>query len=350
MQNFAQLLTTVQNNCHISDARHAGNYSMCIFLLKMREYYRWEHDIPLTGNIAREDVGNWLSRREQAWETLETEQYEPLLIDGEAVDPFDSKTINRHLIPHGFVYNSGTGIFNKPHFFLGSLCRHEQQDDMEILVSGCEYARELVAPPAMLRDNTIFISQESAKRLIWEKIEEWQWLGSPESPMSRAISSHGDIQDMDKVLEAMGRHEINGMILHEQGELAAGRCLGPVWEDMLLDLPHKSGLIARAIRDHLADALVLLPSLIEQQNLASIHFYFANFSGVRRKIYPSAMDAYNKYVDNKDLSILSDKLHENKSVWIKVAQTLLKLYAGQKSPGISITSNVEAYINDKYPL
>lgn len=350
MENFAQLITTVQNNCHISDARHAASYSMCTFLLKMREYYRWEHGIPLTGEIAREDIGNWLSSREQAWEALDADDYELLHLDGEAVDPFDSKTINQHLIPHGFVYNSGTGIFNKPHFFLGSLCRHEQQEDMEILVSGCEYARDLVAPPAMIRDNTIFISQESAKRFIWEKIEEWQWRDRPESPMSRAIACHGDSNNMEQVLDRMSRHEVNTMILHEQGELAVGKYLGPGWEEMLLDLSHQSALVARAIRDHLADALVLLPALIEQQNLASIHFYFANFSGVRRIIYPTAIDSYDKYIYNNDLSAFHDKIHEDMSVWMKQAETLLELHGRQKSPDLSATSRVEAYINDKYPL
>ena len=40
--DIKQLSDTVQLNCHISDARHAGNYTLCIYLLKMREFYRWE--------------------------------------------------------------------------------------------------------------------------------------------------------------------------------------------------------------------------------------------------------------------------------------------------------------------
>ena len=43
MQDKLQpLLSAVQRNCHISDARHAGDYTLCIYLLKMREYFRWE--------------------------------------------------------------------------------------------------------------------------------------------------------------------------------------------------------------------------------------------------------------------------------------------------------------------
>jgi hypothetical protein len=37
---FHQLRDSVQRNCHLADAEHARDYSLCIYLLKMREYYR----------------------------------------------------------------------------------------------------------------------------------------------------------------------------------------------------------------------------------------------------------------------------------------------------------------------
>ena len=40
MYDIESLRTTVQHNCHISDARYAGHNALCIFLLKMREYFR----------------------------------------------------------------------------------------------------------------------------------------------------------------------------------------------------------------------------------------------------------------------------------------------------------------------
>jgi hypothetical protein len=45
MLNLGQVVATVQKNCHISDAQYAGDYTLCIFLLKMREFYRWENQI-----------------------------------------------------------------------------------------------------------------------------------------------------------------------------------------------------------------------------------------------------------------------------------------------------------------
>ena len=39
-QQHRDLIQTVQRNCHIADARHAGDYTLCVYLLKMREFYR----------------------------------------------------------------------------------------------------------------------------------------------------------------------------------------------------------------------------------------------------------------------------------------------------------------------
>ena len=39
------LLEAVQTNCHIADARHAQDLSLCTFLLQMREFHRWERGL-----------------------------------------------------------------------------------------------------------------------------------------------------------------------------------------------------------------------------------------------------------------------------------------------------------------
>ena len=77
--NFEQLVSTVQKNCHVSDARYAGNYSMCTFLLKMREYYRWEQGYAPHAKLPHQEVGEWLQAREKLWEELEEESFAPLV-------------------------------------------------------------------------------------------------------------------------------------------------------------------------------------------------------------------------------------------------------------------------------
>ena len=63
MLNLGHLVNTVQKNCHISDARHAGDFTLCIFLLKMREFYRWEQGLPFGAALGRGEVGDWLAGR-----------------------------------------------------------------------------------------------------------------------------------------------------------------------------------------------------------------------------------------------------------------------------------------------
>lgn len=65
------LAGAVQHNCHIPDARHGADYSLCIDLMKMREYFGWEQRLPYGATLEKNAVGAWLQAREQRWEALE---------------------------------------------------------------------------------------------------------------------------------------------------------------------------------------------------------------------------------------------------------------------------------------
>ena len=54
-----ELSKTVQFNCHIADASHAGDYTLCVYLLKMRELYLWEKKEIFSTNLPNITVGNW---------------------------------------------------------------------------------------------------------------------------------------------------------------------------------------------------------------------------------------------------------------------------------------------------
>ena len=71
VRNLPELAGVVQRNCDISDARHAGDYGLCTFLLKMREYYRWEHELPFARSLPKDELGDWLRTREQAWDRID---------------------------------------------------------------------------------------------------------------------------------------------------------------------------------------------------------------------------------------------------------------------------------------
>jgi hypothetical protein len=325
MRNLPQLVSVVQRNCDISDARHAGEYGLCIFLLKMREYYRWENELPFARPLPGDELGDWLKAREQAWDCIEADAFAPLPIGGGELDPFDAEAANRELLPQGCVYSAGYGRWRKPVFFLGRLLRVEERAGFTIRISSCEYARELAAPPAMLQGRTIFVRLESVRRTLWEKIEEWQWRKQGNA-MARALASYDFVADTESALERMADNEMESMILHEVGEAMAGELLGEAWGEMVLSLSRtRHEPVARAVRDLLADCFSTLPALLERNNLPALHFYFAAFDAPRRQLFPEALDAYEHYLRCGAPDRLCQVVREGKERWLECARGLLAL-------------------------
>lgn len=342
MLNLGELVSTVQRNCHISDAQYAGEYTLCVFLLKMREFYRWEHRIPFAGVLPSEEIGRWMQERERMWETLETRPFESLALPGLQVDPFDTATINRALLPQGHVYSAGIGRFNKPHFFLGALQHSEQREGVTIHVSRREYARDLVAPPAMMLDNIIYLRQESLRRFLWERIEEWR-LNNKNEAMSRAIADYGFDDDLDAALDRMTEAETESVVLHELGEAFADRRLGPAWPEMLAALARsKAEIQVRAVRDLLADCLSTLPGLIARNLGSALHFYFANFTDMRRQLFPEAMRAYHRWCDGNSQA-LAHLVRDHTSRWLDTAHALLALH---QKHGADTAAHIELFLDN----
>ena len=326
MQNFHELVNAIQSNCDITDARHARNMTMCIYLLEMRQYYRWEHDIPFSENPPRSELGRWLVKREQHWDAVEDESYVSVRIGEEEREPFDADSINHLLIPQGYVYSAGVGRFSKPHFFLGELIRKEERDGFTILVSGREYARDLIAPPAALQNRTIYLRREAVKRMIWEKFEEWRWSQRGKAQQN-AFSCYDFEADPDAALESMTDAESEAMILHELGEGMAGDLLGGRWEEMLSNVSSRRvEIIARAVRDHLADCLSTLPRLIESEAWCSLDFYFINFEGMRRALFPTLLAAYRSFRESGNMEPLEQAARQGREHWIAAARMMLDLF------------------------
>ena len=335
MRNLPQLASAVQRNCDISDARHAGDYGLCTFLLKMREYYRWENELPFSRALPKDELGDWLNSREEQWSAIEAEAFQPLPLARGEVDPLAADAANRELLPQGFVYSAGYGRFEKPVFFLGQLLRVQERAGFTILISSCEYARELAAPPAMLQGRTIFVRLESVRRYLWEKIEEWQWR-KQDNTMARALASYDFIADTEAALARMADNEMETMILHELGEAKAGELLGEAWGELALQVSRsRSEPIARAVRDLLADCLSTLPGLLERANLPALHFYFATFDAPRRQLFPQALDAYELFLRSGVLDGLWQAVHEGKERWLECARGLLALNPAEREPAMA---------------
>lgn len=326
-----QISQAVQRNCDIADAKSAADYSLCIYLLKMREFYRWEKKLPFDTSLSKEGIGEWITNRESLWESLTDSEYQPLEFDGASFDPFDTDSINAAFVPHGLVYSGGIGTRNHPHFFLAKLLRVEKKNGFTILISTDELARDLTAPPAMTLHNTIFIRRESLRRMIWEKFEEWKWK-QHEGAMSRSLQYYDFDSDLDNALEMMTDHELETVLLHELGEIEAGELLDKnfqsrEWHEMLAALPRsRSEIMVRAVRDNLADCISTLPSLLEQAEPASLHFFFGNFKAMRKELFPGLQGAYDQWVKNNRTEQIEAIAKKGAHHWLDLAKQILEVF------------------------
>ena len=155
----AALLEAVQTNCHIADARHAQDLSLCTFLLQIREFHRWERGLPLNAPLQRAEVGAWIAQREALWAELEAREFLRLPLEGvddAGGEPFETAPLNAQLQAQGLVYGAGWAGARRPGFFLAELIelRAIEAEGLRVQLCGREWARGLFAPPAVLAGDT----------------------------------------------------------------------------------------------------------------------------------------------------------------------------------------------------
>ena len=120
--------------------------------------------------------------------------------------------------------------------------------------------------------------------------------------------------------------EIETLVLHEEGEFAAGRLLGQEWAGMLAGFGGKRAeLLARAVRDNLADCLVTLPALLQRDAADSLHFWFSTFDGLRRELFPRLVAAYDSRVGAGDTAILAAAATAGRAHFAALGRRLLDL-------------------------
>lgn len=335
------MIHTVQKNCHISDARHASDYTLCIYLLKMREFYRWEKGYGYNDDIDSDEIGVWLSAREALWGRLEEQELSTIHTNTNHYNCFDSEKINQDLMSQGYIYSAGYGPKSKPIFYLAELEQQILQNEYNIFISGKEFARDLTAPIAMSQENNIYIRRESLHRMVWEKTIEWGWHKN-KNAMFRAMNFYDFANHPEESLNEMTNKELNSVILHEIGEIKAAQELKN-WQQMVMDLPRSQAeIMARAIKDLLADAISTLPALINNRDEASLHFFFSNFNYMRKELSPSLLKAYQDWNKHNDYSKLLSATNHSGDHWFNVSRDILNLY---EHHGAQCNTQIEALVN-----
>jgi len=322
---YPDLSAAVQHNCDVVDARHARDSGLCTYLLGMREYFRWVSGLGLGAAAEPGAVGSWIARRERHWEALlesGTDRLKALPLLG-GLDAYDEAAVNEQVADDRLVYGAGIGRFGTPLFFLARRESQALRDGSQVVVAGDELARGFAAPPALSRGSMIVVRLDALRRWLWTRAEAAA-SRDPTDAFRLALSTYDRAGRLDETIEAMARGEVESLVLHELGELRAGRLLGPDWERMLEQLAdRRSELVVRAIRDLLADCLVTLPVLLERRATASLHFWFSNFDGVRRALAPQFLDARAVAAGAIDRDLLQQAAADGMRRWQSAATELL---------------------------
>ena len=304
---------------------------MCVYLLRMREYYRWLHDIPLGMRLSTDVVRDWVTTREMHWDDIEEDDYQPLLIAGNRIDPFESTAVNAALQGKGLVYSAGIGRMGQPQFVLARHIATTYPDNHTICVeTGVENARDIITQPAMAIGNTVIIRHDCISRLLWQMIEEWQTSQTP-GPVAR-IAEHYNLAGNkypEQAILAATEDLCNVFRAHEYGELEAGRLLGESWHNMAAKLIGTRGeLYVRAVRDLLADSLCTLPMILEQDAAHYLDFWLAGIQGVRLQLLDNTILDQMRKTDcnNKRFALLALLQTSAASHWQAVAGSMLEAY------------------------
>jgi hypothetical protein len=124
--------------------------------------------------------------------------------------------------------------------------------------------------------------------------------------------------------------------------------LGAAWRDLIASLKgRRAEILVRAVRDNLADCLSTLPQLIEHDAAGSIHFYFANFEGVRGKLFPLLAQAYRGWRESGSLALMREAAQAGSAHWREAAHSLLRVH--QRDP-VAAEATIAAWIEDPAAL
>lgn len=341
MPGIEELAAAVQRNCDLADAVHAQDLSMCIYLLQMREFFRWERDLPLDRMPDRAEVGDWIATREAHWQSLAGQadaRFDALPIGG-GVDAFDEAAANARLAAHGLVYAAGLASYRRPEFVLAERIESQTREGASIVVTGREHARGLNPPMAATRGDQVLVRRDVLRRWLGTRLELTRQRPSAEGLCAAADAWQvGD--DREAALDRIAAAETETLILHELGERRAAVQLGPQWESMLGSLDdQRSERVARAIRDLFADCDSTLPTLLERNERASIHFWFANLEGMRGLLAPELRAGYLRWrgaaADSAGAAaVLADVVQAQRAHWLAQAHALLTAWREAAAPGV----------------
>ena len=325
------LISQILTNCDISDARHAGLYSVCGLALRLRDLYKWEKGLPPWQENDPKEVLDWIGAKEDGWEAIETKDYQRLSIHAGTYDPFDTLKINQALAPDNLFYGAGYAHSLKPTFFLAPIQGIEEIDGINVYSLERELARDLLTLPALTQDDTVVLRIEAAKLYLWDQIIYLKKSGRP--ALNTALTAAGIVSSNPQTIK-QHFNEIfnifkNTYIYHELGEIKEQNFDRAVWRDLVSQFAHSPiELLARATKDFLADThkAGTLTHIISNQDTAALGFYVAFFDGLGKEIWPQLRDIYSKFSKDINWSTMKQVLADGREIALKLARDMTAIY------------------------
>ena len=338
----------VMANCHRSDARYAGSFSLCGLLLRLRDFFRWENNLWPWSDVDSEKVLTWIEERETLWEGLD-EDPQPLLWNGRELDPFESDGLNDDLAEQNLYYGSGYAAFLKPSFILAQTMRREKVDGYQVIYLERELARDLFTVPAQTQGKVILARKRPLAAYLWDTILH---AGGPRrTAMDAAVAEYGlsrsDLETQPQGwLERFHKlldDELESAVSHELGEIRDEVFPKETWRSIVGSYPHtRIELLARTIKDMLADTGDggRLRFLIQGTRLASLAIYTAQLDGLAEKMFPEMEAAFTTLLKNSDWQAVENARTAALNRTISMAEELIFLVGRDENQGKRLIDDV----------
>ncbi|MBP8645622.1 MAG: hypothetical protein KBH99_05825 [Syntrophobacteraceae bacterium] len=309
--DFRRLKQEIRRNCEISDAGHAGLFSICGLLLRLRDLYKWEHSIPPWEEPEPADLMEWIEATETRWEEVLHHPWVLLTLGDETFHPFETASVNIRLGPRGLIYGAGYAVGMKPSFFLGEVLETRRLGGLKIHVVGKEWVRDLYAAPAMRQGEQIFARRTPMLFFLWDQLLEMR--PSAREPLSYAFSRYGlDSESIRRrprewgpKLESVAASELETWIYHEVGEATDTTFTNLQWQEIVSTYSNSPvEIFTRVIKDLLADTHPqgLLSHIIQHEIHSSLGFYLSFMRPFTRVLFPEIVPAFRDFISSGDWS------------------------------------------------
>ena len=326
---ISALARQIKANCEISDANHAGAFSICGLALRFRDLYKWTNGLAAWEEDDSDRLLDWIGLTEERWEKVAEASYQPLALNGSSMDLFDTQTVNDDLIPRGYFYGAGLLWNLKPTFFLAPIEKSTQVAGCTVYLLGRELVRDMMTLPAVHQDGVVVVRTHSARQALWDEMAFIKKSGRPALEFALGQLGLNLCDPPAKRLERAFEARINTYIRHEIGEILDTTFDRQAWQEIVATFVRTPiELLARATKDLLADthAEGVLPHLIAQKAVPALGLYAAVMDGFYKQVFPEFQPVFGQFMRTENWGLLTETVRLGRQRAETTAQELMALY------------------------